>query len=330
VAENNGRETVIAKASRRPPSMLQVNRESREEGMKVYIMAKLDRRVYCQQKGWIYYNPEADILYFRHRTTYIRTLSGIFITGLTIPRIAIDIECPKDFSRSLGGFRRIRSATASQGEEEIRVNHTMENLYGGNTDKYLGCIGLRDVFWVETNTLDPEFRAIDETVGLRTLDPVESVGRSTEEMDLVRKYAEANECTGQHHLSKLCLNPASTKVYQQLFLHIEPYIQDRVCDAIEKVSKSSGCDVSLSCAGNSDSGLRVLKFVGRPESVELAMQTYADERARFNEKSKQSSFKLQWGEIGQVQKRRYSYYEEDDDSDGEEDDEADDGEGAGA
>jgi hypothetical protein len=161
-------------------------------------------------------------------------------------------------------------------------------------------------FGVETNTLDPEFQTIDESVGLRQLEPVKTTSQGAEHMDSVMKYAEANECTGQHHLSKLCLNPASTKVYQRIFLHIEPYIQDLVCDAIKKVNKSSGCDVILSCVGNSDSGLRVLKFVGRPESVELAMQAYADERARFNEKSKQPSFKLQWGEAEQAGKRRYN------------------------
>jgi hypothetical protein len=242
------------------------------------------------------------------------------MTRLTIPRIAIDIGCPKDIYRSFRPFGQIRSATRPQTKEEIRVGNIMELLYENYEGRYLGCKGLRDVFWVETNTHDPEFRTIDESVGLRPLEPVEveTTGQGTEVMDWVKKYAEANKCAGQHHLSRLCLKPASTKVYQRLFLYIGPYIQDLVCDAIKRVSKSSGCEVSLSCAGNLDSGLRLLKFVGRPESVELAMQAYADERARFHEKSKQSSFKLQLGEIGRVGKRRYNYCEEDDDNDEEE------------
>jgi hypothetical protein len=333
VGESGGREGIVAKASRKPPSILEVNRESRQEGMKVYIMAKLDHRVYRQQKGWIYYNPEADIIYFRHGTTCLRTLRSIFRTGLTIPRIAIDIDCPKDVYCPflLRTFSRFRSASGSQTEEEIRVGSTLEILYGSHKGRYLRCKGLRDVFWVETNTLDPEFRTIDESVGLRPLEPVEveTTGRGTEVMDWVKKYAEANKCTGQHHLSKLYLKPASTKVYQRLFLHIGPYIQDLVRDAIKRVSKSSGCEVSLSCAGNSDSGLRLLKFVGRPESVELAMQAYADERARFHEKSKQYSFKLLLGEIGRVGKRRYNYCEEDDDNDEEEYEDYDYGEDGG-
>jgi hypothetical protein len=287
--------------------MLQVNRESRQEGMKVYIMAKLDVRTLVQQNGWIYYNPEADILYFRHRTTFLSTISSLFRTGVTIPRVAIDIEGPKGIPRSFRRFDGIRFDPRSQTPEEIKLDDTMALLYCHDPKgRYFGCRGLCDVFWVETNTLDPEFQTIDESVGLRQLEPMETTSQGAEHMDSVMKYAEANNCTGQHHLSKLCLNPASTKVYQRIFLHIEPHIQDLVCGAIKKVNKSSGCDVSLSCAGNSDSGLRVLKFVGRPESVELAMQAYADERARFNEKSKQSSFELQWGEDEQVGKRRYN------------------------
>jgi hypothetical protein len=222
------------------------------------------------------------------------------LTGITIHRVAIDIEGPRDVPPDFRRIHGINFGRQSQLLDELKLDDIMALLYSKDPYKgrHLGCRGLRDVFWIETNTFDPEFQTFDESVNLRPLEPAEINGQGAEHMDSVMKYAEANKGTGQHHLLKLCLNPASAKVYQRIFLYIDPYIQGFVCEVTTRVSESIGCEVSLSCAGAEipDSGLRVLKFLGRPQSVEIAMQAFADERARFNEKAKQFSFKLQWGD----------------------------------
>ncbi len=67
---------------------MHVCRESRAEGMRVYIMVKFDVLEDKTKERWIYYNPDADILHFGPNACF-ETIVRISQLGLRIPRVAI-------------------------------------------------------------------------------------------------------------------------------------------------------------------------------------------------------------------------------------------------
>jgi hypothetical protein len=90
---------IVASGSRRTPAMLQANREARDEGMRIYIMAKFDIRQFFGEERWVYYNPDADIVYFRTLRSTHYMMSRLFETGLAIPRVEVEIPNPDYWDR---------------------------------------------------------------------------------------------------------------------------------------------------------------------------------------------------------------------------------------
>lgn len=87
----------VSVPSRRAPALLHVNKEARDEGLKIYQLTEvIPRQPLSNIPGSIYYNPVADIFFFGESTC-----SGTMwcfldrFQGSEVPRIAImpDLPC---------------------------------------------------------------------------------------------------------------------------------------------------------------------------------------------------------------------------------------------
>jgi hypothetical protein len=232
----------VAKSSRRPPAMLHANREARYEGMWFYIVARFE---ICEsdEERWVYYNPEADIVFFRRRTSTDYTMTKLFRTALTIPRVAVEFSDPINSENS--------SYEMSDVDARMRAlsGYTQMAFFTPSPAKMPGCKGLQEIFWVlEADGLDPKFDVIDECVQIRPFDPREIAWGWTS-ANFMKEYAEEHNWAGKHFTSRLCLNPASGKIYQRILLYLTKHEPHIIISCFMNFIKTPGCEVGLSDSG---------------------------------------------------------------------------------
>ena len=78
---------------RTPPSILHINKETREEALNYWTMIKFDSRTMNSKECWMYYNPNTDIVYFSDNScirTILHTFQKACKASFEIPRIAIN------------------------------------------------------------------------------------------------------------------------------------------------------------------------------------------------------------------------------------------------
>jgi hypothetical protein len=259
--------------------MLQANREARDEGMRIYIMAKFDIRQFFGEERWVYYNPDADIVYFRTLRSTHYMMSRLFETGLAIPRVEVEIPNPDYWDRPSYAL------TCASWKMEALSGYTAPALFNSpHPVTVSGCKGLREVFWVlEADDLNPKFEMIDVSVGIRSFEPRE-IACGWMSADFMKEYAEKHKWAWKHSTSTLCLHPGSSKIHQRLFLHLKSHQKESLHSPLTDIINRTGCEVALSGHGRGE-GLYVLNFVGRPETVELAMNALAEVRRRYREPS---------------------------------------------
>jgi hypothetical protein len=159
----------VCPKSRRPPTLLHINRESREEAMKVYRLRTFDSDQRNSSQRYIYFNPDADIVYFGEKNcfaTMIRVFMQATRDGEEIPRVAIEImkrcsayTCPHDqLMRSYFGL-----------VDEMKILHGFAPKVGvDSAQQWNGCPGLREGFLVVKSRLwDVKAGDVDVSVGLR-------------------------------------------------------------------------------------------------------------------------------------------------------------------
>lgn len=179
----------VCLTSRKPPAILHVNSEAREEAKKVYELRTFDTITPGHAEKYIYYNPEVDVIYLGDDTC-MQTLLGL--GGKYIPRIAIYssgkftqccnmnddiyyVDGGISPMQGLHGFYRLEAARESRAIRESEAKATgrpmethwndqwdldsqliMLNPYT-NDSRFPGICGLRDVFWVvQSNLCRPE------------------------------------------------------------------------------------------------------------------------------------------------------------------------------
>jgi hypothetical protein len=179
----------VAKGSRRPPAMLHANREARYEGMWINIMARFE---ICKsdEERWVYYNPEADIVFFWRRTSTDCTMTNLFRTALTIPRVAVEFSNPINSEHSFYAMSDVDARMRALS------GYTQMAFFASSPAKMPGCKGLREIFWVlGADSLDPKFDVIDECVEIRPFDPREIAWGWTSS-NFMKEYAEEHNWAG--------------------------------------------------------------------------------------------------------------------------------------
>jgi hypothetical protein len=248
--------------------------------MRIYLMAQLEDYPTLRKERCIYYNSNADIVFFRIASS-AHTMTSLFRTGLTIPRVALELARPTEWNRP--------STTTSDVDGRMRLlsGYAPMLFFGPPPAPVPGCKGLREVFWVlegERDALSPKLDKIDGYVENRSFEPRE-IACGWASANFMKEYAEAHKWAGKHHTSRLCLNPGSGKICQRIFLYPTNNQEQSVQWSLLDIKESTGCEVALS-EGGWGAGLYFLNFVGTPETVESAMQEFAEVSRRYREPPK--------------------------------------------
>lgn len=161
----------VGPASRRTPAVLQVNSESRAEGMRYYTMRRINWVHRTGPDSWVYYQPDVDIFYFGNNCC----LSTIFVMtlvqrGLEFPRIAIEntgrisMCCDLDDQGYGAGFGR------DGGADLLGTLHGYAPSTNQSTphDQFPGFHKFREIYFVVPSNLWPvESGRVDEFIGFR-------------------------------------------------------------------------------------------------------------------------------------------------------------------
>lgn len=214
-------------------------------------------------------------------------MTSLFWTGLTIPRVAIEIAHPTDWDRP--------NTTARAIERRMRLLSGYERMQGPGPPPapVPGCKGLQEVFWVvEGDALSPKLHKIDKYVEIHSFETRETACGWTS-ANFMQEYAEEHKWAGIHHTSRLYLNPSSGKICQRIFMYLtEPQAQS-VHRSLFGIERSIGCEVALSDGGWGE-GLYFLNFVGTPETVESAIQEFAEVSRRYREPPPEPRWQRGW------------------------------------
>lgn len=285
--------TTVLPRSRQPPAILQACKESRDEGMGTYLMINLEQfvpnRAAEPWKGWIYYNPNADILYFGEKSCLTSMQKACCDSGLEIPRVATDIRmwsnrCCNVYFDLLFGRSKVECVA------NILHGHQGLNIPGVKWD---GCKGLKEVFFVdEPSFLGWEVESVDENVGIQPgLGPGSFYTHgfyNAKNNDLaVRKLGKRIKAgpvlttTGKNmwrgdnrptfHFVRLAFHPSSSQKCEFLFLKLAANAQyQRIYNKTIGFTKSIGSKAIIRFdqerfVGEGDYGI---KIVGLREEVE--------------------------------------------------------------
>lgn len=279
----------VASPSRRPPALFSVNIEARKEALKVYQKRSFDSTAGARE---IYFNPDADILYFGEGTCIsqmmrIFSVNSVF-HNLEIPRIAI-----------LSSAKRILCCQRWVGEQGIGEKFgIMETLHGFDIENFptlRGCPGLKEVYFVTPShlweptpgTIDPSswgFRnpATDGiTKGQRRLKAQLEMDIDRVENNIGLDNVGPNRWIGDNKptfkfvsfapLAVMQTPTTDEKVYDAFEIDDRQYryLAGRRFDAIAAIKSKTGCDILFSLIEYRGQG-REIGFSGRKVAVRMA------------------------------------------------------------
>jgi hypothetical protein len=239
-------------------------------------------------KHWVYYNPQADILYFGYMSC-LSTMIKIMKLGLELPRIAIDLLQRQNccFTYRNRNFLGVRMSAADWMMHTLHGYHVTD-LGHPETHEWPGCKGLKEVFWIDrAGLLGPELEDVDEGVGLE-LDVGFSEKKTTwdraERRRALKRLAERiedeqvlesvgqNKWTGDNkplfHFARLKYYPSAPKVCEVVFLKYtaKPQVR-RISAATRKFAERIRCNVFFAQRFFEGQGDYAIKIMGTRQQV---------------------------------------------------------------
>jgi len=290
-------DVTVCRPSRQTPTILRVCKESRNECMKLYIMARFDAFIpVMHQKNntmpgehWVYYNPNVDIIYFG-KNTCTRKINHICQLGFQISRIAIAVSENSDSAYdccavwfnpnipfAMSPVHRIANVLHGHGALPPRPHNTV----GMEDGRLPGCKGLKDVFWVDEPDFLTRCGSLDENVGFQAAPYEPSGGQKfitglKDEIGAGKVVLSAtNGWLGDEkpdfHWVNLALHPLSSAKCDIIFLRLTAQAQlRRIIKGTRKYAEDVGSKVEIrfeyeDWAEEGDYGV---KIVGTREEIE--------------------------------------------------------------
>jgi hypothetical protein len=163
----------VTDTSCQPPKILRICRESRLEALKSYKLVIFDRRERQEHNKRIYYNEEADVVYFGSLGR-LSTMVYLFESGLSIPRVAINMEDTYKSHRVSKEDDITSTLSSTAGDDVVQTLHVLHGLdpanVTGNSLTWQGCSGLKEVTWVvHSSPWDIKPGHVDEDIGIQPM-----------------------------------------------------------------------------------------------------------------------------------------------------------------
>ena len=285
--------TRVCPRSTRPPTVLQVCQEGREEGQKYYHQRTFETKADNSKERYIYYNPDADIIYFGDNTcisTIIRLPCQAKSDG--IPRVAINntgkILMCCDWDDSDSGT--VMGYGFDGGISPLQALHGIDkDVAEGNDWAWPGYAGLKEVYFVVKSNLWPlEAGQIDASVCFR---PARTDGITKGQIKFKEKILEAlkdvNQTGGPERVGEkkwigkdkpkfsfVSLSPPSVdeKIHDAIAVNSKDVrkLNARGWAFMKELEKSTGCIAQVPDQNYPGEPFREIGFFGTKQGVEKA------------------------------------------------------------
>ncbi|TAQ91016.1 hypothetical protein B7494_g601 [Chlorociboria aeruginascens] len=148
----------VTKRSSRPPALIEVNAEAREEGLKFYQLCTVCNGETKNTK--VYFNKDVDIIYFGEQSC-VSTIIFLLRQG-SLPFTRVAISCSKKMETCCEWNRAVFG-----GATPLQALHGMwrPDIIPGD---FPGCPGLKEVFWITKSRYLPLAAGeVDASIGFR-------------------------------------------------------------------------------------------------------------------------------------------------------------------